>query len=166
MSGSGTGTRYGTFTLSHAYMDFTWANTKLTVGQQWQSWGFQPSYTFLGLYDLLMSGRGNTVPQISITQNFNKNFYGTFGIQEPYNMKDQYGGSASLAIAQASINIPAGTIPANIPGLLHREHCELTTVMPDFTAELGYKSEAAAGSGRMSCSSPSAASGVRTRWST
>ena len=145
VSGSGTGTRYGTFTLSHAYMDFTWANTKLTVGQQWQSWGFQPSYTFLGLYDLLMAGRGNTVPQISITQNFNKNFYGTFGIQEPYNMRDQYGGSASLGIAQASVNIPAGAIPANIPGYVGatgQSTARVTTVMPDFVAELGYKSEA------------------------
>ncbi len=143
---SGTGTRYGTFTLSHAYMDFTWATTKLTVGQQWQAWGFQPSYTFLGLYDLLMAGRGNTVPQITVTQNFNKEFYGSFGIQEPYNMRDQYGGSANLGLAQNTILIPGGSTPMSIgtlnPTTGTATSARVTTVMPDFVAELGYKSEA------------------------
>lgn len=139
---SGTGTRYGTFTLTHAYMDFTWATTKLTVGQNWQSWGFQPSYTFLGLYDLLMAGRGNTVPQITVAQNFSKNFYGSFGIQEPYNMRDQYGGSASLGISQNTNNIAAGANPAAIAANAATGNgARVTTIMPDFTAEFGYKSE-------------------------
>jgi hypothetical protein len=143
-TGSGTGTRYGTFTLTHAYMDFTWATTKLTVGQNWQFWGFQPSYTFLGLYDLLMAGRGNTVPQIAVTQNFSKNFYGSFGIQEPYNMRDQYGGSASLATAQATANItPALNTPAGIATATAAGNgARVTTNMPDFAAEFGYKSDA------------------------
>jgi hypothetical protein len=131
------GTRYGTFTMSHAYMDFTWASTKLIVGQNWQLWGFQPSYNFLGLYDLLMAGRGNTVPQISITQNFTKDFYGSFGIQEPYNFRDQIGGSANLGQALSpqqgvGVNTSAGT----------NTNPRVTSQIPDFAAEIGYKSDA------------------------
>jgi hypothetical protein len=69
-NGGQAGTRMGTATLFLAYMDFDWANTKLTVGQAWQSWGFLPTFNILGFYDLLMAGRGNTVPQITVKQNF------------------------------------------------------------------------------------------------
>jgi hypothetical protein len=136
-NGTNTGTRTGTFTLSHAYMDFTWASTKLTVGQNWQLWGFQPSYTFLGLYDLLMAGRGNTVPQISITQNFTKSFYASFGIQEPYNFKDQNGGSANLGLAN---NFQTGTGINTTAGA--GTNTRVTSQMPDFAAEIGFKSDA------------------------
>ena len=108
------GTRYGTFTLTHAYADFTWANTKLIVGQNWQSWGFLPTYNFIGLYDLLLSGRGNTVPQITLIQNFSKSFYASFGIQEPYNMKDQIGGSATRAQPRARQNTTVGQNTATV----------------------------------------------------
>ncbi len=136
-NGSNTGTRYGTFSLSHAYMDFTWANTKLVVGQNWQLWGFQPSYTFLGLYDLLMAGRGNTVPQISITQNFTKSFYASFGIQEPYNFKDQNGGAANLGLANNFVSTYAQYAAAGAG-----TNVRVTSQIPDFAAEIGYKSDA------------------------
>jgi hypothetical protein len=132
------GVRYGTFTLTHAYMDFTWASTKLIVGQNWQLWGFQPSYNFFGLFDLLMGGRGNTVPQISITQDFSKNFYGSFGIQEPYNFKDQLGGSANLGTANA---LQLGLTPNGTVGMV-ATNPRVTSEMPDFAAEIGYKSDA------------------------
>jgi hypothetical protein len=132
------GTRYGTFTLSHAYMDFTWATTKLMVGYNWQSWGFLPSYNFLGLYDLLIAGRGNTVPQITLTQQMGKSFYGTFGIQEPYNMRDQIGGSANLG--QAVYPTTSGTFGAATAG--QNTGVRVTSEIPDVVAELGYKSDA------------------------
>jgi len=136
------GTRYGTFTLSHAYMDFTWASTKLTVGQAWQSWGFQPSYNFLGLYDLLMAGRGNTVPQITVLQKFGKSFYGSVGIQEPYNQRDQIGGSANLGDAKPPQALSGQTIAPVAVGSGNSSYSRVATNMPDFTAEVGYKSDA------------------------
>ena len=149
------GTRYGTFTLTHAYADFTWANTKLIVGQNWQSWGFLPSYNFIGLYDLLLAGRGNTVPQITLIQNFAKSFYASFGIQEPYNMKDQIGGSANLGMAQGPQNTTVGQNTATV---------RVTSEIPDVTGEIGFKSDACGKIGvNMHCSSASAACGDRTR---
>ncbi len=127
------GTRYGTFTLTHAYADFTWANTKLIVGQNWQSWGFLPSYNFIGLYDLLLAGRGNTVPQITLIQNFAKSFYASVGIQEPYNMRDQIGGSANLGMAQGPQNTTFGQNTATV---------RVTSEIPDVTGEIGFKSDA------------------------
>jgi hypothetical protein len=132
------GTRYGTLTLSHAYMDFTWAGTKLIVGQNWQLWGFQPSYNFLGLFDLLMAGRGNTIPQISVTRNFTKEFYGSFGIQEPYNFRDQIGGSANLGQAEN----PQVGVGANTTAGANTSTNRVASQLPDFVAEFGYKSEA------------------------
>ncbi len=135
-SNNGTsGTRYGTFTMTHAYMDFTWATTKLTVGQTWQLWGFQPSFNFIGLNDLALAGRGTyTVPQISVTQNFTKSFYGSFGIQEPYKTADQIGASNSVGQALAPVpgsKTATGTAPT------------VTSQLPDFAAELGYRSDSA-----------------------
>jgi hypothetical protein len=129
------GTRYGTFTLTHAYMDFTWATTKLTVGQTWQLWGFQPSYNFIGLNDLALAGRGNTVPQISLTQKFSKDFYASFGIQEPYKTADQIGASNSLGQALSTTTVVKGvpTLGTTIP--------TVASQLPDFAAEIGYKSE-------------------------
>jgi hypothetical protein len=128
-SENGKGTRYGTFTLTHAYMDFTWATTKLTVGQTWQLWGFQPSYNFIGLNDLALAGRGTyTVPQISVTQNFSKSFYGSFGIQEPYKTADQLGASNSTGEALPTLT---GATPT------------VVSQLPDFAAEIGYKSDSA-----------------------
>ena len=134
---SGTaGARYGTFTMTHAYMDLTWPATKLTVGQTWQSWGFLPSYTFLGVYDLLMAGRGNTVPQITVTRNFGTGFRGSIGIQEPYNSRDQIGGSANLATAQSPLGM------SSVVGF-NTSSVRVTTDIPDFTAEIDFTSEAA-----------------------
>ncbi|MGD0230101.1 MAG: hypothetical protein ABSC19_07065 [Syntrophorhabdales bacterium] len=129
------GTRYGTFTLTHAYMDFTWASTKLVVGQTWQLWGFQPSYTFLGLNDLALEGRGSTVPQISVTQNLSKSFYGSFGIQEPYKMTDQLGVSNSTGEALQTTTTVKGvpTLTSNTPSV--------SSQLPDFAGEIGYKSD-------------------------
>jgi hypothetical protein len=145
------GTRYGTFTLTHAYMDFTWASTKLMVGQNWQSWGFLPSYNFLGMYDLLVSGRGNTVPQISVTQQFGKNFYATLGIQEPYNMRDNLGGAANLGQALNPLGTPYVTTSSTglNPGTIYGQNynsgpamTRVTTEIPDIAGEIGYKSDA------------------------
>jgi hypothetical protein len=137
-----TGTRYGTFTLLNAYMDFTWPTTKLIVGQNWQSWGFQPTWNAFGLYDLLMAGRGFVVPQITVVQNFSKDFYGSVGIQEPYRSTDQLAGSANLGLSNPantlSSNAAAGTGGGIIPGV---ETTRVSTQIPDFTAEFGYKSE-------------------------
>jgi len=131
------GTRYGTFTLTHAYMDFTWATTKLTVGQTWQLWGFQPSYNFIGLNDMALAGRGTyTVPQISVTQNFTKSFYGSFGIQEPYKTADQLGASNSLGEALAPTTIVKGVLKAGASPTVASQ-------LPDFAAEIGYKSDSA-----------------------
>ncbi len=129
------GTRYGTFTMTHAYMDFTWSTTKLTVGQTWQLWGFQPSFNFIGLNDLALAGRGTyTVPQISVTQNFTKSFYGSFGIQEPYKTADQTGASNSVGQALGPGTIVKGVLtPGTAP--------TVTSQLPDFAAELGYKSD-------------------------
>jgi hypothetical protein len=125
--------------MSHAYMDFTWATTKLTVGQTWQLWGFQPSFNFIGLNDLALAGRATyTVPQISVTQNFTKNFYGSFGIQEPYKTADQIGASNSLGQALA----PVKTVTGGLPSALGTAPA-VASVLPDFAAEFGYKSEAA-----------------------
>ena len=137
-NGGFTGTRYGTFTLTHAYMDFTWASTKLTVGQAWQSWGFQPSYNFMGSVDLAGAGRGSTVPQVTLTQNFTKSFYGSFGIQNPYNMKDQLGGAANLTQAQN----PTGQLPSGTSGSTSPTGTRATTQIPDFVGEVGFKSDA------------------------
>jgi hypothetical protein len=135
------GTRYGTFSLSHAYMDFTWATTKLMVGYNWQSWSFLPSYNFIGLYDLLLAGRGNTVPQITLTQNFSKSFYGSIGIQEPYNNRDGVGGSAAVGTPIALVGASSsGVTAANTAASL--ETVRITSQLPDITAELGYKSDA------------------------
>jgi hypothetical protein len=136
------GTRYGTFTLSHAYMDFTWATTKLMVGYNWQSWGFLPSYNFLGVYDLLVAGRGNTVPQITLTQQMGKSFYGTFGIQEPYNMRDQTGGSANLGQAEGPTATLVNGVPTNTNAGQNAATARVTSEIPDIVAELGYKSDA------------------------
>lgn len=137
------GSRYGTFTLTHAYMDFTWANTKLVVGQNWQSWGFLPSYNFLGMYDLLLAGRGKTVPQITVTQNFSKNFYAVFGIQEPYNSFDNIGGSMNLGLANygstANSPTPGSGAVYTAPG---SGYTRVTSQIPDIVGELGYKSDA------------------------
>jgi hypothetical protein len=135
------GTRNGTFTLTHAYMDFTWANTKLIVGTNWQSWGFQPSYTFLGVYDLLLAGRGNTVPQITLVQTLPSHFYGSVGIQEPYNYRDQLGGSANLGQATPPAALSGEVLAPASSGSSFNSYARVTTNMPDFTGEFGYKSE-------------------------
>jgi len=130
-----TGTRMGTFTLNLAYMDFAWATTKVTAGYAWQAWGFLPSFNILGLYDLLMAGRGNTVPQVTVMQNFNKSFYGSFGIQDPYHWRDSIGQSATYGEAQAPW-VAGAVAPAlsSTPRVISN--------IPDFVMELGYKSDA------------------------
>ena len=132
----GQGSRYGNFALQLAYMDFTWANTKLTAGYAWQSWGFLPTFNILGLYDILMAGRGNTVPQVTVTQNFSKSFYGSFGIQEPSNYRDNMGMAMTAGNAQGLNN--QGTNPQGAVATNTRTVNEI----PDFTMELGYKSDA------------------------
>jgi len=134
------GTRYGTFTMSHAYMDFTWANSKLTVGQTWQPWGFLPSYNFLGLYDILMAARGTTVPQITWNQNFTKNFYGTFAISDPYKPMDQIGMSGSTGQAQPTTT-GVGPVTTTATGTA-LTNPRASTKIPDLNAEIGWKSDA------------------------
>jgi hypothetical protein len=126
------GTRMGTFSLNLAYLDFQWANTKLTAGYAWQAWGFLPTFNVLGLYDLLMAGRGNTVPQVTVMQNFSKAFYGSFGIQDPYHWRDNLGMTATSGI----VNNPTGIAGAATTG------ARAVSDIPDFVLELGYKSDA------------------------
>ena len=135
------GTRYGTFTLTHAYMDFTWANTKLMVGQNWQLWGFMPSYNFLGMFDFQTAGKGNTVPQITVTQNFGKNFYASLGVQEPYNMKDNLGQSAYAGQAQAPVGTSNATATSFNAGQ-NTTSARVVSEIPDVVSEIGYKSDA------------------------
>jgi hypothetical protein len=124
------GTRYGTFTMTHTSMDFTWAATKLTVGQTWQSWGSQPSYNFIGLNDMALASRsGYAVSQISLTQNFTKSVYGSFGIQEQYGTFDHLG--AFNSPGEALSPIPGGA------------SLTVASRFPDFAAEIGYKSDSA-----------------------
>jgi hypothetical protein len=84
-----------------------------------------------------MAGRGNTVPQVTVTQNFTKAFYGSFGIQEPYNFRDQIGGSANTGQANAP---QTGTAPNGTAG--SSSNPRVTSEMPDFAGEIGYKSDA------------------------
>jgi hypothetical protein len=127
------GTRMGTFSLNLAYLDFTWANTKLTAGYTWQSWGFLPTFNVLGLYDLLMAGRGNTVPQVTVMQQFSKNVYGSFGIQDPYHWRDNTGMTGTSGNAYN----PTGIGAAN-----NLTNARAVSDIPDFAMELGYKSDA------------------------
>jgi hypothetical protein len=77
------------------------------------------------------------VPQISITQNFTKAFYASFGIQEPYNFKDQNGGAANLGLAnnfQTGVGVN-GTVGAGT-------NVRVASQIPDVVMEIGYKSDA------------------------
>ena len=129
------GTRYGTFTMSHAFMDFTWANTKLTVGQTWQLWAFQPTFNTLGATDLLAYGKGTTVPQITLTQTVAKNWFFSLGIQDPTKSADQTGGTANNGQALA----PAGV--AQSIGL-GSPYIRVDSVIPDTTGEIDFMSDA------------------------
>jgi len=90
-NGGQAGTRNGTFSLRHAFMKFNWAATELLIGHTWQMWGLQPSFNLLGSWDLLGFNKGGRQAQVRVTQNFNKNWQGTFGVFSPVNALDQLG---------------------------------------------------------------------------
>ncbi len=146
-NGGVSGTRYGTFTMGLAYVDFTWATTKMTIGTNWQVWGFLPSYNLLGAWDLSDGfSKGNFMPQIAVTQNLTKNFYGTVAIQYPYNQKDNLGfsndtGSAYGPFPSATQATASYATPA--PGAANLSNgARVSTVLPDFAGEIGFKSDA------------------------
>jgi hypothetical protein len=80
-----------------------------------------------------MAGRGNTVPQVTVKQDFSKAVYGSFGIQDPYHWRDNIGQTATAGIAAATVSNSA---------LGNALGARAVSDIPDFVAELGYKSDA------------------------
>jgi hypothetical protein len=79
------------------------------------------------------------VPQITVTHNFPKAFYTSFGIQEPYRTNDNTGGSANLGVAM-SPSVGSAPNPSYGNGQAITGS-RVTSEIPDFDAEIGYKSE-------------------------
>jgi hypothetical protein len=79
-----------------------------------------------------MAGRGNTVPQITVTQNFSKNVYGSFGIQDPYHWRDNTGMTGTSGNAYN---------PTGMGAYPNLTNAKAVSDIPDFVAEIGYKSD-------------------------
>jgi hypothetical protein len=80
----GTNGGYGSSRLRHAFINLKWANSALTIGQQWQGWGIMPSMKILGNYYGVEIMKGSRDPAIRLDYNFTKEFLGWIGIWSPY----------------------------------------------------------------------------------
>ena len=77
----------GTFALRHAFMQFDWPSTKLTIGQTWQRWAFLPTFPNIILEGagLVPFNRGSRQPLARVEQTFAKNWTWSLAAVSPTN---------------------------------------------------------------------------------
>jgi hypothetical protein len=77
----------GTFGLRHAFMQLEWPNSKLVIGQTWQTWGFLPTWSsnILDNNDLSPFLKGMRQPLVRFEQTFAKAWTYKVGIISPTN---------------------------------------------------------------------------------
>ncbi len=74
---------YGTFSLRHALLEFTWPATRLIIGQTWQPWGIYPYLWLLRFDEDGPFNKGIRVPQITVIQRLPNHFSLKGGIASP-----------------------------------------------------------------------------------
>jgi len=77
----------GTFGLRHAFMQFDWPNSKLVIGQTWQTWGLLPTFASM-LLDYNNLGpflKGMRQPLVRFEQTLAKDWTYKIGIIAPTN---------------------------------------------------------------------------------
>ena len=89
---------YGLFSLRHAWMKFSWANTSLLIGQAWQVWGLVPTYggRLLGNDFLAPFMKGARQPQIALSHRFDKNWAGVIAIAADTSNLGSGGGASKV----------------------------------------------------------------------
>jgi len=111
---------YGSFGLRHAFMKFDWPTFSVVAGQTWSVPGVMPCFCLLTTSDFGVFNKGYFVPEIYGVWQATKTFSITGGVMAPYDGTKGVGGTPTngLAIDQASYG-----------------------GMPDFFAELNYKTD-------------------------